>query len=366
MTRASKGPRDDVNETADKVTVLAFTDEQLAYDEFLQKFSDGLPIVLPTRERVDALLATVRRDPDAVLGAVMPSGATARVRDVAINAVIAGLPPAAFGIALTAVEAALDPAFNLNGVQSTTHHAAPLIIVSGPGAEVAGMNSGANALGQGNRANSTIGRTLRLVMMNIGRGIPGKTDMSVQGTPAKAGFAYAERLDALPWPSLAERQTGRRDATTVTLFAGESPHMVSDHQSPGAERLLENFADTMRALGSTNACRPSYMVVAICPQHAAILSRCGFSVAEIQGYLFEHARNSLERLSGSGEFEARLMRHVAPRYGSPDDPQTRVPVITEPDALIVTVVGGLSGGFSSVMPAWPSNAPVFREVTAHD
>ncbi|MGH7331095.1 MAG: hypothetical protein ACREJX_22325, partial [Polyangiaceae bacterium] len=163
------------------MTLLTFPDEQRAYEEFLEQFSDGLPIVLPTAARVNALLATVNRDPDSVLGSVMPGGTLACVRDVAVNGVMAGLPPRAFAIALTAVEAAIDKAFNLNGVQSTTHNAAALIIVSGQKADDAGMNSGANALGQGNRANSTIGRTLRLVMTNIGRGIPGKTDMSVQG-----------------------------------------------------------------------------------------------------------------------------------------------------------------------------------------
>ncbi|MGH7714461.1 MAG: hypothetical protein ACREML_00550, partial [Vulcanimicrobiaceae bacterium] len=244
--------------------------------------------------------------------------------------------------------------------------AAPLIIVSGPAAERAGMNAGTNALGQGNRANSTIGRTLRLVMTNIGRGIPGKTDMSVQGSPAKAGFCYAERLDALPWPSLAERQTGRSSATTVTLYAGESPHMISDHCSTSAEHLLGNFADSMRVLGSTNACRPSYMVVAICPQHAALLSGFGYGVAEIQRFLFDNARNTLKRLEDSGEFVARLMPRIVAPYGSPDDLGTRVPVFLRPEALIVTVVGGLSGGFSSIIPAWPSNKPVFKEVTLHD
>jgi hypothetical protein len=344
------------------VTLLTFPDEQHAYDEFLEQFSDGLPIVLPTPPRVNALLATVKRDPDSVIGPVMPSGTLARVRDVAVNGVMAGLPLKAFAIALNAVEAAIDPAFNLNGVQSTTHHAAPLIIVSGPKAQEAGMNAGANALGQGNRANSTIGRTLRLVMMNIGRGIPGKTDMSVQGSPAKAGFCYAERLDALPWKSLAERQTGRRGATTVTLVAAESSHMVADHRSSTAERLLENFAEVMRALGSTNACRPSYMTVAVCPQHAAILAQGGYDAEKVQKDLFQRARNSLERLERSGEFDQILTRRFAAEYGDPNDPQTRLPVFLGPEALIVTVAGGLSGGFSSVMPSWPSNAPVFKEV----
>ena len=345
------------------MALLSFRDERSAYDEYIEKYSDGLPVVLPSAERVDAMLAAVRRAPDALLGSVMPSGANARVHDIAVNAVMAGLPPAAFEIALTAVEAALDPAFNLNGLQSTTHHAAPLIIVSGPLAQAAGMNAGPNALGQGNRANSTLGRTLRLVMTNIGGGIPGKTDMSVQGSPAKAGFCYAERLDALPWPSLATRQTGRVGATTVTLYAAEGPHMMGDHRSADAERLLHNFARSMCAPGSTNACIPVNMVLAICPQHAAILARGGFDDERIAEFLFEHARNPLGELEATGEFDEIRTRAIAAKFGAPDDPKTRVPVIANPQALILTVAGGDTGGFSSIIPSWPASVPTFREVS---
>lgn len=225
------------------------------------------------------------------------------------------------------------------------------------------MNAGANALGQGNRANATIGRTLRLVMMNVGGGYPGKTDMSVQGSPAKAGFCYAERLDALAWPSLAERQCGRSGATTVTLFAAEGPHLLADHRSATADRLLVNFAEAMRAPGSTNACVPGAMVLAICPQHAAILARDGFDPATIGRILFQRARNSLERLRQFGEYDAARTMRFAAAYGSPDDPHTLVPVIAQPESLIVTVAGGLTGGFSSVIPSWPASTPVFREVT---
>ena len=342
--------------------MLMYANERDAYEHFVETFGDGLPLVLPTAERVDELLGSVHRDPGEVLGAIFPSGTMATVRDVAVNAVMAGLPRAAFTIALTAIEAAVDPVFNLNGIQSTTHHAAPLIVVSGPLAESAGMNAGSNALGQGNRANATLGRTLRLVMMNLGGGYPGKTDMSVQGSPAKASFCYAERLDALPWPSLAQRQTGRPGATTVTLFAAEGPHMVGDHRSATADRLLLNFADTMRALGSTNACMPGSMVVAICPQHATLLARDGFDPAAIAQALFERARNSLERLQSAGEYDVTRTSSLAAAYGSPDDPRTLVPVIARPESLIITVAGGLSGGFSSVIPSWPASTPVFREV----
>ncbi len=342
--------------------MLTYASEAIAYEHFVDAFGDGVPVILPTASRVSDLLRWSRRDPDESLGAVFPSGTIATVRDVAINAVMAGLPSAAFAIALAAVEAAVDPAFNLNGIQSTTHHAGPLIVVSGPLAATAGMNAGNNALGNGNRANAAIGRALRLVMTNVGGGRPGTTDMSVQGSPAKAGFCYAERLDALPWPSLAHRQTGRADATTVTLFAAEGPHALGDHRSASADRLLRNFARAMRAPGSLNACAPGEMVLAICPQHAAILARDGFDPAAISRTLFERARHSLERLRDFGEFDEVRTRHFAAAYGSPDDPQTRMPVIVSPQSLFVTVVGGSSGGFSSVIPGWPASTHIFREV----
>ena len=342
--------------------MLTYPDAETAYVHFVESFGDGLPIVLPTPQRVDELVRVSGRAPDEVLGAVYPSGTDATVRDVAINAVMAGLPSAAFAIALAAVEAATDPAFNLNGIQSTTHHAAPLVIVSGPLAVRAGMNAGGNALGQGNRANMTIGRTLRLVMTNVGGGRPGETDMSVQGSPAKKGFAYAERLEILAWPSLAQRQTGRADATTVTLFAAEGPHMLGDHRSATADRLLQNFAETMRAPGSTNSCAPGEMVLAICPQHAAILARDGFDPASIARDLFDRARNPLGFLEGLGEFDETRTRGFASAYGDPHDPNTRMPVIARPESLIVTVTGGSTGGFSTVIPTWPASTHIFRNV----
>ncbi len=342
--------------------MLTYASERAAYEHFIEAFGDGLPLVLPTRDRVDDVVRSSGRDPEEIVGAIFPSGTLATVRDIAVNAVMAGLPATAFSIALAAVEAAVDPVFNLNGLQATTHHAAPLIVVSGPLAASAGMNAGSNALGQGNRANATIGRALRLVMMNVGGGYPGTTDMSVQGSPAKAGFCYAERLDALPWPSLAHRQTARAGATTVTLFAAEGPHMVADHRSATADRLLLTIADTMRAPGSTNACIPGSMVVAICPQHAAILAHDGFDPATIAQALFERARTPLERLKNAGEYDVARTGGFAAAYGSPDDPRPLVPVIARPESLVVTVVGGLSGGFSSVIPSWPASTFVFREV----
>ena len=344
------------------MALLTYRGEIEAYADALERFSDGLPIVLPTQDRVAAMLAATTRPLDTQLGAVLPAGTMATVRDVAVNAVLAGLPPSAFEIVLAAVEAAVEPAFNLNGLQATTHSAGIMTLVSGPGAQVAGMNAASNALGQGNRSNATIGRALRLVMTNLGDGRPGSTDMSVQGSPVKYGFAFAERIDAAnPWPSLAQR-AGDANGTIVTLMAAEAPHLVCDHRSNSASRLLDNIADVMRTIGSLNACIPGHMALIVCPQHAAILANDGFGPAEVQAALFERARNSLERLRGAGEFDAvRTPGHLG-RYGSVDDPRTRMPVIASPEHLILAVAGGGSGGFSSVVPSWLASIPATRPI----
>jgi hypothetical protein len=308
------------------------------------------------------MLAGLARDPDEAVGAVMPSGTVATVRDVAVNAVMAGAPPGVLPIVLAALEGLIDERFNLNGIQSTTHGATPLIVVSGPGAERAGMNAGNNVMGNGNRANLTIARAIRLVMTNVGGGVPGRTDMSVQGTPAKIAFCIAERLDAGLWPSLAERQTGRRDATTVTVFAADGPHTVCDHRSATPARLLANVADGMRSLITMNACTPGWMTLILAPQHARVVARAGWAVEEVANYLFLHARNSLERLRTAGEFdEQRTPAHFA-RFGALDDPFATMPVIDGPDKLIVVVAGGDSGGFSAIVPSWLASTPQFREV----
>jgi hypothetical protein len=342
--------------------MLNYASEAHAYETFIEEFSDGLPVVLPTPERVAAMLASVSRDPAAEVGVVMPSGRTATVRDVAVNAVMAGAPPATLPILLAAVEAVLEPGFNLNGIQSTTHSAGVMIVVSGPYAAQAGMNASNNALGQGNRANATIGRALRLVMTNVGGGIPGKTDMSVQGGPQKYGFCFAERLDGSPWPSLAARQGAPDGATTVTVLAAEGPHVVADHRSPEAEMLLDNIADVMRTVGSMNACIPTYMGLAVAPQHARLLAKGGYDVPRTAAYLFEKARNSLARLRRAGEFDERRTLPIVARYGSVDDPQTQVPVLVTPEHLIIAVAGGDSGGFSAVVPSWSSSIAQYRVI----
>ena len=345
--------------------MLEFPSEDRAYEEFVERYSDGLPIVLPTPERVARMLAGSREDPDDVLGHVMPAGSALTIRDVAINAVMAGAEPRQLPLITAALEALLDERFNLNGLQSTTHCGTPLVIFSGPLALEAGLSAGNNVLGNGQRGNLSVGRAIRLVMTNVGGGVPGKTDMSVQGTPAKISFCVAERVDTGVWAPLVVRQGGTPAETSVTVMGADAPIHVADHRSATPQRLLRNVADAMRHLGTMSATRPTQMALLLAPQHARVAANAGWHAADVQQFLFEHARNPLWRLRDAGEYDPAKTPAVAAEFGDPEDPDTRVPVFASPERLILVVTGGDSGGFSTVVPAWPASVAVHRFID-HD
>jgi hypothetical protein len=331
--------------------MLEFPSEAAAYEAFVTRHSDGLPVVLPTPERVESMLTGTREHPDDVVGLVYPSGNEATVRDVAVNAVMAGAEPRQLRLILAVLDAVLDERFNINGIQSTTHCAYPLVIVSGPLAFEAGLSAGNNVLGN-----------VRLVLTNVGGGRPGETDMAVQGTPAKISFCVAERLDTESFPSLAERQGGDALETSVTIMAADGPITVSDHRSATPERLLTNVADTLRHMGSLNAAAPGPAALLLAPQHARVISRAGWTVADIQRFLFENARNPLRRLHQGGEWDPVQPLYSIARFGDPNDPETLVPVLASPESLIVAVTGGDTGGFSAVVTSWPASMVLHRFV----
>jgi hypothetical protein len=342
--------------------MLEFPSEAAAYEAFVTRHSDGLPVVLPTPERVESMLTGTREHPDDVVGLVYPSGNEATVRDVAVNAVMAGAEPRQLRLILAVLDAVLDERFNINGIQSTTHCAYPLVIVSGPLASEAGLSAGNNVLGNGLRGNLSVGRAVRLVLTNVGGGRPGETDMAVQGTPAKISFCVAERLDTESFPSLAERQGGDALETSVTIMAADGPITVSDHRSATPERLLTNVADTLRHMGSLNAAAPGPAALLLAPQHARVISRAGWTVADIQRFLFENARNPLRRLHQGGEWDPVQPLYSIARFGDPNDPETLVPVLASPESLIVAVTGGDTGGFSAVVTSWPASMVLHRFV----
>ena len=323
-------------------------------------WSDGLPIVPPTEDRVVACLRFTDRDRREVVAVLPPRQGEATVEKLAINAVMAGCRPEFFPVLLTAVEAVAQPPFNLDAVQATTHPVTPLLIVSGPIAREIGLNGGYNAFGQGFRANLTIGRALRLVLMNVGGGIPGSGDRSTQGNPAKIAYCVAENEEASPWEPLRVELGFGRETTTVTALPCEGPHNIQDHFSSTGLGILHTVAGAMGQAGSNNLLDRGWPLLSLGPEHAATIARDGYDKQAVKRFVFEHARFPLGRL---GE---EYQRQQITRHGVVDDPATMVPIVESPDAITVIVVGG-AGKHSSWQPTFGRQTrPVTRAIARRD
>ncbi|MEE8282590.1 MAG: hypothetical protein V3R47_03635 [candidate division NC10 bacterium] len=316
-------------------------------------WTDGLPIVPPTEERVEAMLSTLNRDPGEVVGILAPRYGKATLEKIAINAVMAGCLPAYFPVVVAAIEAIADEAFNLSGVQATTHVAAPLCIINGPVGRALEVNSGTNCFGQGFRANATIGRAVRLCMINIGGGLPGVTDKATFGHPGKYTYCVAENEEASPWEPLHVERGFRPEQSTVTVFAAEAPHNVSDHASLSARGILTTVADTMATMGNNTMYKAGEMLVVIGPEHAATIAAEGWSKRDVKSFLIQEARRPVAELTRAGEYYGDVTwERYWPRWIDRNDPTARIPVVHRPEDLLVIVAGGAAGRFSLVIPGW--------------
>jgi hypothetical protein len=300
---------------------------------------DGLPIVPPTPERVRAMHGAA--DPTRSLGPMPPLWREATLEVLAVNAVMAGCRPEYFPVIVAAVEGMLDPAFNLYGVQATTHPVAPLTIVNGPYGRAIGLHGGSGCFGPGFRANATIGRALRLILMNVGGAWPGQHDMATQGSPAKFSYCLAEHEAASPWGPLHE-------GDTVTVYGGEAPHNVNDHCSTSAAGVLTTVAHTAVTLGSNVGwyLAQSQLLIVLGPEHAQTIAGDGLGRADVQRFVYEQARLSLGTLKlggmwGMQDWPAWMM--------ALRDDEARPPRVPSADDVLVIVAGG-AGKHSSVVP----------------
>jgi thiol-disulfide isomerase/thioredoxin len=271
-----------------RVELARLEDESEAlYD---RGWSDGLPLVAPTEARVLRMLEGTRRDPQEIVATIPPELVDATVEKVAVNAVMAGCKPDYLPVVLAAVEAACTDHFNIHGLLCTTYFSGPVLIVNGPIARRIGMNSGHNVLGQGNRANATIGRALQLIVRNVGGGRPGTNgiDRAAFGSPSKYTWSFAENEADLPagWLPLSV-EAGRAAGTdTVTLFAGHGPSAVVDQASRRAEDLIETFAHRVRAsVDPFFARRLDNMLFVVGPEHGRVFSESGWDKARVRGEL---------------------------------------------------------------------------------
>lgn len=322
--------------------------------------TDGLPLVPPTAERVAAMLAAHPGDPDEIVGRMPPKYGVVTPRLVAANAVLAGCLPEYLPVVLAGVRAMLEPDFNLNGVQTTTHPCAAVGFVSGPIARRIGMNSGINAFGPGNRANATIGRAIRLCMLSLGGARPGDGDMATLGTPAKYGCVVAENTERSPWPGLAESQGFAADQDVITMVGGESPQNVNDHESKTGLGILRMIAGTMRSTGMNNSYyRHGQVVVVLSPEHARSIADAGYDREHVQSYLWGEARTPVSYFSREN-ITQRLQTRFPEEFGE-YGAHTLVPVVHDPRNILVCVVGG-PGKHSMFIPTFGGTRAVSRVI----
>ncbi len=309
-------------------------------------WGDGLPLVAPTEDRVAAMLgACAGRDPDEVVAVLAPRFGKATRRSIAVNAVLAGCRPEWMPVLVTAIRALGVPRVNLRGVNATTHPVSVLTIVHGRAVDDLGFNSGLGVFGPGNRANATVGRAVRLVLLHVAGASPGTGDASTQGQPSKYTYCVGENVAASPWGGY-HRSAGVDAESAVTVHCGENPHNFHDMESDEPAGILEKAASAMASLGMNNACiSEGEFFVALCPEHAATIAAAGWSRADVSAYLYERAR-----LPASAFREAFANRRWRPwMHSVPDD--HLLPMTDSPDNVKVFVAGG-AGKHSCVIPSW--------------
>lgn len=310
---------------------------------YLRGWTDGLPVTPPTDVRVMQMLAGTKRRPDEIVGKIPPYLAECTIEKVAINAVMAGCKPEYLPVLLAALEAALEPVFTLHGVLATTYFSSPIIIVNGPIAKRIGMNSGMNALGQGNRANATIGRALNLIVQNVGGGRPGEADRSALGAPSKYTLCFAEDESDPGWEPLSVARGFPRGASTVTLFQGHGVEAFVDQKSRTPEGLSRSIGMSLVKIGHTRLTQSARAVFVLSPEHYAIYREAGWDRKRIERALYEATirpgREILAGLDGVGEgVPASRAEEMVPKFHE--------------DGLMVVRAGGKAGLFSAILPGW--------------
>lgn len=347
----------ETNFTSRRVDVGAWDDPIEAC--FERGWTDGLPVVPPTDDRILRMLQGTRRDPQEVIGSVPPNLLPCTVEKAAINAVMAGCLPEYMPVVLAALEAALEPIFTMHGLLCTTCFSGPVIVVNGPIAKRIGMNSGINALGQGNRANATIGRALQLIIRNVGGGRPGELDRSTLGGPGKYTFCFAEDEADPTWQPLAQARGIRAGANAVTLFQGDGIQGFIDQRSRTPEEITRSLAMSLTAVGHPKLCQFTNAMLVLCPEHYAIYRAAGWDRAritrELHAALLRPGRDLVKGAQGVGEgIDPARADEWVPKFWD--------------EGLLIVRAGGEAGLFSAILAGWTGgrfrdqSQPVTREI----
>ena len=284
------------NADAEVIDLAELSTEDWNEYAIAQGWSDGLPLLMPTEAAVARFTASVRAD-NETFAPISPRQVVPTLQSLAANAVMAGCKPEYFPVVLAGLRSVLDPSYNLHGTLATTHPCAQLMLVNGPIRRELDINCGSNCLGQGRRANASIGRALQLILLNIGGAKPGDMDRATQGSPAKYSYCFGENEEESPWEPYHVRKGFSAADSVVTTMAAEAPHNINDHSSNSGEGLLITIANTMSQVGANTIYLGGPCFVVLGPEHAQTMHRDGLTPASIQEALFERSRVHVSRLS---------------------------------------------------------------------
>ena len=315
-----------------------------------RRFGDALPVVPPTAEKVAAMLQACSLSPDNIVARVPPCYGEATVEKIAANAVMAGCRPEMMRVLLPLVRAVCDERFNAHGVQATTHFAAPLIMINGPVRGELGFWSRQNVFSNVARANSTLGRALQLILLNIGGGRPDGIDMSALGNSGKFSFCIAENEEENPWEPLHVDRGMSRQQSALSLFAAEPPRGISEHTAQRAETVLRAVCHALATVWSYRMCGKAEAVVILCPEHVKTIHRDGFSKSQVRQFLFENTgvpvRHYKPADGGEGTQLVSQYREVTIQG------ERCYQKFSSPEAIHLLVAGGTAGKFSAVLGSW--------------
>jgi hypothetical protein len=343
MSTALSSPRHRVADLAEGIELC-----------YAKGWTDGLPVVPPTPERVEAMLAGARLRPDHEVAYIAHRAVSVTAEKVAINAVMAGCRPEYMPVVVAAVEGIGDRRWSYHGPGTSTAGAGVLIVVNGPVARELDINAGDNLFGPGWRSNLTIGRAVRLVMRNVCGSRPGTLDRGTLGHPGRLSYVVAENEAESPWPPLHVERGFRPEQSTVTVVAAAGPRQFYNQLSNTAEGVLTTLADDMRISGNLMG-QPQYVVV-LAGEHMRTIAGSGWTKAMIREFLFAHTQNSYAHLR-------RTFQMAGPVQ--PGDETRMRPLVESPEDILVVAAGGRAGAFSCYIPGWGgkrSSQAVTKEV----
>ncbi|HXJ81969.1 MAG TPA: hypothetical protein VMS64_25195 [Candidatus Methylomirabilis sp.] len=310
---------------------------------YARGWTDGLPVVPPTEKSVAEMLAGGGLPAEHVIGEIRDRHVVVTAGKLAINAVMAGCRPEYLPVVVSAVRGLCHPTFAYHGPASSTGGSAMVLIVNGPIARALGINSGNNVFGQGFRANATIGRAVRLTMMNVMNTKPGLLDRATLGNPGKYSFCFSEDEENHPWEPLHVERGFRADQSTVTVYASNSLCQVYNQLASKPEPLLRCFADALCNLGSPNVRGFNQSLIVFAGEHAEMLQQSGWSKRDVRVFLMQHARRTIADLKRAGR---------RPGDVEPGDDTTWKYAFENPDDLLIVCAGGRAGAWSACLPGW--------------